>query len=188
MTKPSEEKMYRAGATALRRGKYPCGQTKLEGLFLCPGCQKTRWVDAHQIRLKCFTGLCCRCTGRKNVKRAQRPECKRCGPQNHNYKRGFWINHAGYAELTLPLRDPRRRFTNRSSGKILEHRLVMAQHLGRPLESWEQVHHINKKKTDNRLENLQLLSSAIHWIVTKLETEVAQLREENEKLKCQLAS
>lgn len=41
-------------------------------------------------------------------------------------------------------------------GYVLEHRLVMARKLGRPLLPTETVHHIDGDKTNNELQNLQL--------------------------------
>jgi hypothetical protein len=46
----------------------------------------------------------------------------------------------------------------RQAGWGLEHRIVMSDHLGRPLHKDESVHHKNGDREDNRLVNLELWS------------------------------
>ena len=50
----------------------------------------------------------------------------------------------------------------RNEKPIKEHIKVMEDHIGRKLEKFEVVHHINHVKTDNRLENLELMTRSVH--------------------------
>jgi len=59
----------------------------------------------------------------------------------------------GYVLVPAPEHCP----VARADGSIFEHRLVMAQHLGRWLEEWELVHHRKGIRDDNRIEELELL-------------------------------
>ena len=68
---------------------------------------------------------------------------------------GGYSNFMGYQMVQVPDDSPfvEMRNTNKYTP---EHRLVMAEHLGRPLSRAETVHHINGDRVDNRIENLEL--------------------------------
>jgi hypothetical protein len=53
----------------------------------------------------------------------------------------------------------------RKDRKRKKSRVVMERHLGRVLRPDEQIHHINKDKRDNRIENLKLVSTYEHSII-----------------------
>lgn len=78
------------------------------------------------------------------------------GEMNPNYGGGKYIDDKGYVRMLMPDHPAN------IKGYIYEHRAVMEQYVGRYLNQWETVHHINEIKSDNRLENLFLCSHAEH--------------------------
>lgn len=79
------------------------------------------------------------------------------GNRSPNWNGGRNLRSNGYIEVYCP-NHPKAK----SRKYIYEHILVMEQHLGRYLNDNEIVHHINGNKTDNRIENLQLMTNSEH--------------------------
>ena len=123
----------------------------------CPDCCKERWVAL----------------GRNYT---PSPRCKNCnwvniGKASGSAKKGSWkggrhIETSGYITGWV---GPDDFFFSMATKRwrVMEHRIVMAKHLGRNLHPWELVHHKGIKypigsienKQDNRIENLQIIVS-----------------------------
>jgi hypothetical protein len=124
----------------------------------CSSCGKERWVrlcNGSPISLK--GGI------------PHEPLCRSC-----NLKRRITIK-TNYVHVRLQPTDFFYPMVAQN-GYVLEHRLVMAKHLGRCLHRWEIVHH--KKgvaKDDNRIEGLQLVTDDRHNQITILEMKITNL-------------
>lgn len=87
---------------------------------------------------------------RNNIPRRNRSEAA--------YKGSKFPDKSGYVRVTPMGKDKELNDTNYRF--MLEHRLIMARHLGRKLLHHETVHHINGDRSDNRLENLELWNTS----------------------------
>lgn len=75
------------------------------------------------------------------------------GSKNPYWKGGKYIDkNNGYVWVHKPSH-----VGANKRGYVVEHRLVAEEFIGRPLRANEIVHHKNKKKHDNRLDNLEII-------------------------------
>lgn len=78
------------------------------------------------------------------------------GERHHGWKGGKRLNENGYVMIRVAPDDEIGQAMGPQNGYLLESRLVMARHLGRPLFADEFVHHGPRGKEDNTIDNLEL--------------------------------
>lgn len=95
-------------------------------------------------------------------------EGARQGESNHQFVSGRRVTLKGYVLITPPsghLTAKQRK--GRTAGYIFEHRYVMEQKLGRPLERTERVDHVDGLTLHNHPDNLRVFASnAAHLTAT----------------------
>lgn len=69
------------------------------------------------------------------------------------------------------------------AGYVKEHRLVIAQAIGRCLIKGEVVHHKDRNRHNNTLENLELTDNKKHYPIKHLMDRIRELEEEVSRLK-----
>ena len=82
------------------------------------------------------------------------------GKRNGNWKGGRFVAANGYVYVLRP--EHPNSLAKGYVGYVAEHRLVMSEHLGRPIAAGEVVHHVDGVRSNNALANLVLISRCDH--------------------------
>lgn len=129
----------------------------------------------------------------EETKAKMRDTTRAPGSRNANWTGGKYKTTQGYRYVhkenlrpeTLAIVSP----MMTKAGYILEHRLIMAIHLGRPLKTGEKVHHINGNKVDNQVENLMIQDVKTHSQEHReIVRRIGELEKENAHLRSLLAT
>ena len=103
------------------------------------------------------------------------------GKDHHSWKGGKYTLPEGYILVYRPGHP-----LSRSSGYIMEHRLIAAEKWGIFAVKGMVVHHRNGDRADNRIENLEIVTNSDHMRMHKrTKTTTTRLKDEpNPTIKC----
>lgn len=119
------------------------------GEVVCRNCGKAFWVVPRRLKTASY---CSRGCQDDHWRSGGSPLLGRSEP---------YIDAQGYVLVSLPNHPEVQRRKDRGvrNYRLRQHRIIMEKILGRELYPWENVHHKNGNRADNRIENLEL------WIV-----------------------
>ena len=109
----------------------------------CPVCKKKFYSPPYD--LKRGWGTTCSHMCYKIYKRTVL-----CPPKPH-------VSSTGYMVI----------FDEKTKRMVQLHRVVMEKYLGRKLETWEVIHHLDGNKTNNELSNLSITVQNVHGKTTR---------------------
>ena len=154
--KKSEEWKRKIGLAHIGKKRPPFSKEWRENLSKARKGKKLS--KEHRLNLgKVLKGKPSWAKGKKFSKEHRRKMAK-FGEAHANWKGGKFTNINGYVFIY----NPNHPFCN-SSKYVKEHRLVMEKTIGRYLKPFENVHHVNGIKNDNRPKNLQLVTEQPHY-------------------------
>lgn len=142
---------HRIGVKTLSVGSHPkeIGEKKKKDIL------KLWHKGVAQFSIGQIVGCSQATVGRILFKAGIKAEKRKAYGKNHGCWKGGKILMNGYSYIKIPIES---KFLPMSikGGYVSEHRYVMANHLGRILNSNETVHHKDGNKNNNSIENLQL--------------------------------
>lgn len=158
----------------------------------CSICGLKMWVKPSRLRRQIHGVTCSKECGRKFRSKFMEGEGNHqfglTGNLNSSYRHDEKINSAGYIMENVPGHPKGGKIRERSKTTyILKHRLIIERNREKfPKELFENiggwvvlkdcydVHHINEDKTDNRLENLEILTRGEHTTIHNYEKTIVR--------------
>lgn len=117
--------------------------------IICLMCSKPIDCKTYQVKTRKYCSRKC-----KGIDMSRKH-----GANTPRWKGGKIIDGYGYVKILSighPYKD--------NKGYVAEHRLVMEKKLGRYIDKWEVVHHLDHNKTNNHISNLILTNRKEHLI------------------------